>query len=127
MSCGWNKVIPYTIGSVSGILLILYFSDIINGCKYTIRKGLYYIENHTYEILALHIISFKVVSLLIVILYNMNSSHIAEHSVIANIPDNIPWWFFYSIIGVIVPLLLCKLYYIVYTIMKYTVVGCLQR
>ena len=52
----------------------------------------------------------NVVSFIIVKIYHMNITHIAEHSVIANIPGIFPWWFIYSIFGVSVPLLLCMVY-----------------
>lgn len=110
MTCGYNKVLPYTIAAISGTFFILYFSHFLENKNFHFKRALYYIGNRTYEILALHIISFKVVSFIIVKIYHMNITHIAEHSVIANIPDIFPWWFIYSIFGVSVPLLLCMVY-----------------
>ena len=108
MECGFNKVIPYSIAAISGSLLTLYLSDIINNNLCVVRRILYYVGNHTLTILALHFICFRLVSFVIVMIYNLDSAYIAQHPVIQNMTlwGSSCWWLVYSIVGISVPLLL---------------------
>jgi fucose 4-O-acetylase-like acetyltransferase len=114
MGCGYNKVIPFSLSAISGTLLTIYVSKLIEKRIPIIKRTLYYIGNHTLEILSLHFISFRFVSFLFTMIYGIDVIHIAEHPVIKNI--NIThsyWWLIYAIAGIVIPLLLDKVWQIV--------------
>lgn len=107
MGCGFNKVVPFSISAISGTMLTLYVSDIIEKKCPAIKSALYYIGNHTLDILALHFLSFRFVSFIIVVIFGLTVSHIAEHPVIKDV--SVPhafWWILYCIVGIVLPLLL---------------------
>ena len=106
MGCGYNKVLPFSLSAVSGTMLTIYVSKLIEKRFSILKCFLYYIGNHTLEILALHFLSFKLVSYLIVLLYGFDIAHIAEHPVIKTISVSVShWWILYTIVGIVVPLL----------------------
>lgn len=107
MNCTYNMVFLYFLTGISGIQLTFYVSRIIDCSKWRCKQWLYYIGNNTLVILALHFLSFKFTSLAIVILYNMELIHIAEHPVIdCDLRYHETWWILYSIVGIVVPLIL---------------------
>lgn len=108
MECGFNKVIPYIISAISGILLVFIVSKIIDSKEGSIRSLLYYIGNHTFVILALHFLCFRFCSYFIVTIYDMDSIHIAEHPVIinTNTPFSSLWWIIYWLVGVFAPIII---------------------
>lgn len=114
MGCGYNKVIPFTLSAISGTLLTIYVSKLNEKSFYIIRCSLYYIGNHTLEILALHFLSFRLVSYLFTLVYGIDYVHIAEHPVIicVNLPHSY-WWLIYCIAGIVIPLLLGRLWKII--------------
>ena len=114
MRCGYNKVIPFSLSAISGTLLTIYVSKLIEKRISIVKRTLYYIGNHTLEILSLHFLSFRLVSFLFTVIYEIDVIHIAEHPVIKNI--NIPhsyWWLIYAIAGIVIPLFLDKVWQIV--------------
>lgn len=59
---------------------------------------------NTLIILTLHFLSFKLVSWLIVKIYGLGVTHIAEFPIISSYSEN-GWWIVYSIVGVALPLM----------------------
>ena len=109
MNCTYNHVLPYLLSGVVGTIVVLCLSKMLENFSTSIKRILYYIGNHTMIILALHFISFKIVSLAIVLVYGISFAHVAEHPVInENMPFCSIWWVIYSIIGVMVPLILIR-------------------
>ena len=108
MECGFNKVIPYFISAISGIILVFIVSIKVDKKKGIIRSLLYNIGNHTFVILALHFLCFRFCSFFIVTIYDMDSIHVAEHPVIkdTNAFFGSFWWIIYWHVGVFVPLLI---------------------
>lgn len=108
MECGYNKVIPYAIAAISGILAVLFFSYALEKKASLICPVMYYIGNHTLLILALHFLCFRLVSVVLVFIYNIDFVHVAEHPVIQNIDTSIGswWWMLYAFAGISIPLLL---------------------
>lgn len=107
MGCGYNKVIPFTVSAISGTMLILNISNVVERKCYIIKHVFYYIGNHTLDILALHFLSFRLVSLFFVLLYGINFSHVAEHPVIKDVSIFHAYlWILYCIVGLILPLLI---------------------
>lgn len=108
MECGYNKVIPYAIAAISGILAVLFFSYALEKKASLICPVMYYIGNHTLLILALHFLCFRLVSVVLVFIYNIDFVHVAEHPVIQDIDTSIGswWWMLYAFAGISIPLLL---------------------
>jgi len=105
MNCTYNHVFPYLLSGIMGTVLVLYFSKMLEIYTSYIKNWLYYIGNHTMIILTLHFLSFKIVSLAIVLVYGLNLAQVAEHPVInEKLPLCSAWWVIYSIVGVVVPL-----------------------
>jgi fucose 4-O-acetylase-like acetyltransferase len=97
-----NTIIPYFVSAVSATLLIYVF---LTRCESPPRvfKYLSFVGQHTLIILTLHFLSFKIVSLLIVMCYSLPYNRIAEFPVIFEYASK-GWWVLYTIVGVIVPL-----------------------
>ena len=107
MGCGYNKVIPFSVSAVSGTMLTLYISNVLERKWSIVKRVLYYVGNHTLDILALHFLSFRLVSFVIVLLYGINVSHVAEHPVIKDVSvSHTYWWILYCTVGIALPLLL---------------------
>jgi len=87
------------VNSAAGIYLIFYISKVFVKSYY-----LNYIGRNTLIILALHLLSFKVISLIQVLLYDYHISMIGEHPVIHI--NSGSWWVVYSVAGISIPLLI---------------------
>jgi fucose 4-O-acetylase-like acetyltransferase len=109
MGCGYNKVMMFSVSAVSGSLLILYLSKLIEDKEPYTTRLFYYIGNHTLEILTFHFFSFRLVSCLIVLIYNIDAAHIAEHPVIKIVQmSSTYWWILYAFFGIAFSLLIDK-------------------
>ena len=97
----------------SGTILTLYMSKKIEKWFPMINRFIYDIGNHTLEILALHFLSFRLVSFFVAYGYGLDVVHVAEHPVISDI-SIVPcyWWIVYSFAGIVIPLILNKVWYI---------------
>ena len=97
-----KDILPYIIFSTIGIISIFSISSIFEHTK--IKNILIYIGENTMIILALHFISFKLVSLLKIYIYGMDIETLAYFPVI---PDyNEYFWIIYTITGVVIPLII---------------------
>lgn len=114
MGCGYNKVLPFSICALSGSILTISISNAIESRLAIVKRLLYYVGNHTLDILALHFLSFRFASYIIVFLFGIDVIHVAEHPVIndVSIPHSC-WWLFYCVIGIALPLLLNRVWQIV--------------
>ena len=88
--------------------MILSFCIILLRIK-VIVKTLSYIGNRTLDILTWHFLSFKVVSLLIILVYGLSIHRLGEFPVILEYSRN-GWWLLYTIMGVVTPLLIVELF-----------------
>lgn len=104
--CRHNEVLPYTLFATIGIYLTFAFSRLID--KYDIKKVFYCIGQETMIILSLHFLTFKIVSLILIGLYQLPISHLAEYPVLSI--NNMNYWFVYSIFGIIIPLAIKQKY-----------------
>ena len=102
-SMTWWKVTPWVITAFFGIIAIYALSIKINNSK-RLTPVFTFIGEHTLEILTWHMLLFKLVSLAIVVVYNLDVSHLAEFPVIEMYSPR-GWWIAYLIIGCGVPLL----------------------
>ena len=107
----WWQVVPYMLTATVGLLAVFYVSKIIEKCH---NKGcalLVYIGNNTLTILTWHMLSFKIVSLLIILIYELPIARMAEFPVIEEYSKQ-GWFFLYFIVGVLVPLWMTKSKYL---------------
>lgn len=115
----YMNVIPYTICALIGTLMIFGISkNILKMGENWFVYMLIYTGNHTFNILTWHLLSFKIVSLFIVVIYGMRIQHLAETYVIHDYAK-MGWWIAYTLIGNLIPLL--WLYY--YTKIKKSLVS----
>ena len=101
----WRVPILGMIGTI-GTLMIINICYVLQS---RIKTLLGYIGNYSLIILTLHMLSFRIVSYLIVKVYNLPIEYIAMHPTIDKelFPNA---WIFYSLCGVAVPLLVQKIY-----------------
>lgn len=119
MGCGYNKVVPFAFSALSGTLLTIYFSKQSEIRMPFLKRSLYYIGNHTLEILALHFLVFRFVSYFFTIIYGIDVVHVAEHPVIKDIVSPpCYWWIIYSVAGIVIPLLLNRIWQIAINYIK---------
>lgn len=90
----------FLISSLSGIYCIIYVSNTF--VKYGISQYFIYIGKNTMTILALHFLSFKLVTYLIIISNSYSFERLSEFPILI---DHTNLWFLYSIVGIIIPLL----------------------
>lgn len=101
-----SSFFPYTLFAFIGCLFIINISKFI--CEYCNRYFTFisYIGNHSFEIMTLHFLSFKLVSLIIINTSNLPSGMLAAFPVLSYGEPN-EWWILYSITGIMIPLLYC--------------------
>ena len=100
MYCNFDDVFMYIVIACNGMYCTL-------GICYHIEKrgiGLYYIGKNTLQILALHFMSFKIVSIVVILVYNLPFEMLSEFPVIKYHQEIT--WPIYSLIGISIPLLI---------------------
>ena len=95
-----NNVIPYIISAISGIYLIHCISS---ETPSLFKKYLVYIGDNSFIILTLHMLSFKVISLIYVFHYKLEIVRISEFPTISDIKSSF-WVIAYFVVGIILPL-----------------------
>lgn len=100
------KVIPYVITAVMGTWCV--YSLPWHWMKKIIASYMENIGNHTLTILTWHFLSFKIVSLIIIVVYNLPLERLAQFPVIGEY-TNRGWFVLYFLVGIVFPLLLSML------------------
>lgn len=101
MFCKYNLIIYYYICALIGIFLCLGISYLLNNIRIT---QLYYIGNHTFTILALHFLSFKLISLWIIHNNKLSWDYLGIFPVIEGY--NVFYYIAYTLSGIFVPLVI---------------------
>ena len=104
LSLSWQRIVPYYLSSLAGILMVFGFCKFICGFK-MMAKAWSYVGDRTLDILTWHFLSFKVVSLVIISVYGITISRLSEFPVIEEYAYR-GWWVLYLFVGVLVPLLI---------------------
>lgn len=104
----FNSLLGLIFSATLGIYLLLVVSNYINKHCLIIKHYLAKIGEQSLTILALHFCSFKVASYLFIKIYNLNILSLLETPTISNLPGKQVHWIFYSIIGVVLPLMFNK-------------------
>lgn len=97
----------FIFNSIIGINLILYLSYIIDKYSNRLSMMMNYIGEMTLWIMALHFISFKIVELFKILVYQIGVENISKFPVSDGTKG---WWVLYTIVGVVMPILIRYLY-----------------
>lgn len=107
----WWQVLPYAIVAVSGTLGTFYVASHIAQSDNRVKRMLVYVGNNTLTLLTWHFLSFKLVSLVIILTYQLPIARLAEFPVIKEYSAK-GWFILYFVIGVWIPLALSKTKYL---------------
>ena len=105
----FEKIIPYTISALLASASLLTLTSRINMNSSKIHHFINYVGSHTLSILTWHFLSFKVVSLIIIMIYDLPIQQLAYYPSIQEFSTR-GWWLAYTIAGVIMPLCLFLIY-----------------
>lgn len=96
-------IIPYIITAFAGSYLCILICEAIQKCitNESILRILSFIGDHTFEIMTLHFLAFKLVSLIIIAVHNLPINQLAEFPIIVGYVKS--WWLAYLIAGISVP------------------------
>ena len=109
----YKQIIPYMFGAVFGTGMVFFACQwYMSGGDNRVRRLLNFIGRHTFEVLTWHFLCFKIVSLLIIVLYDLpierlatfpciKACHLREHGVDI---DWSLWWWAYLVVGVGIPI-----------------------
>lgn len=108
----WNQAALYFLIGTLGALSIFSIGNYINKIEkkntnlplLKIRKFLIYVGGNTFNILTWHFISFKLVTLIIIYIFNLQIEELCAFPVLHEYADK-GWWIIYSIVGVGLPLM----------------------
>ncbi|MCI7442941.1 MAG: acyltransferase family protein [Clostridium sp.] len=104
----YSNILMFIVGALLGIYCTFYISKLISGkCNY-MKKFTIYAGKNTIIIMALHMLCFKIINLLQVILYKKSYDLISSWPILYS---NGGWWILYTIIGVLIPLIINYLLY----------------
>lgn len=104
-----SNLLFYCIFALSGIIFVFSLSKTIeNKVNHPTKNVLYYLGSHTMPILALHLLSFRIVSLFKIWIYDLPIEKLSSHTMIPEY--NHLFWLLYTVVGLSLPLLLDYLY-----------------
>lgn len=98
-------ILPYTLIAFIGCVVLLHFSEILSHRATSFLNLLDNLGRHTFGIMTFHFLSFKIVSLFIIIIEGYPYGMLAAFPVITYMAPN-NWWVAYSLIGIMLPLYL---------------------
>ena len=96
------QIMPYSCCAIMGTIMMLNISHAIAQRDNLITSSLLFIGDHTLEVLTWHFLSFKLVSLLIVLIYGLPVAMVSSFPLISDYASS--FWALYSIVGVGVPI-----------------------
>ncbi len=98
--------ILFVFVSLSGFGLLWSVSRIMGKVE-CLSSAFQYIGENTLVILFFHSVAFKILNIILVVAYQMDSSNLAETVIVM---EEYEWWIIYTIVGVTIPLLLKKVW-----------------
>ena len=105
VSCNFWQIIPYSATAILGSLVVFNFGHILEVHQSNISKRLLiYAGKFSFNVLTWHFISFKVLSLCIILLFGLNIKRLAQFPVIDEFANK-GWWLLYSLIGITIPMI----------------------
>ena len=104
MVFSYKNVLPYSITSVCGTLALFRLGQWIRDKKdLAASRLLIYIGGYTFNVLTWHLISLKIVSLMLIVLYGLPIERLSDFPVIEEYAHQ-GWWVIYWLVGVGVPI-----------------------
>lgn len=104
LSYNLDTIIVLTFCGFAGTLFVLFLSEWLDRNLVKILKQyLIYVGEHTLSILAFHFLSFKLVSIVIIMLYGLPIIELSKYYILS---CGYWWWVVYAFIGVNLPLVL---------------------
>lgn len=103
------SMIPYFLSGISGTMIIFSASSFICSLGKAKFFLVEYVGSHTLSIMALHLLSYKLISLLIICLYNLPLDELEAFPVLEDY-NRSTWVLVYTFSGLFVPLL-CQWFY----------------
>jgi len=103
------RSLPYCFTALAGSLMVFSVSWFIAQTNGSIKSLLVFIGDHILDILTWHFLAFKLVSLLLVHLYNLPEKQLSEFPVIEYLSQQ-GWWIMYLAVGVALPIIIRILY-----------------
>lgn len=108
-----RNALPYMLAALCGTMMVVYVSRWLVRRTGLLRTFLVFTGRHTFEVLTWHFSCFKLVSLLLILLYRLPVEYLAWFPVISTEAlrvAGIPlawtlWWWVYLLVGAGVPLL----------------------
>lgn len=101
----WIKATPYSFSALAGTLMVFSVAKVLIKKECVIlTKIVSFIGDRTLEILTWHFLCFKLCSLIIIAMYSLPMTRLAEFPVIEEYAYQ-GWWLPYLITGVLMPLL----------------------
>ena len=98
----WTMLTSSCFGMIAMLIICYWISKTKCGIV------LSYIGQHTIAILAMHMVCFKLVNLVIILVSQYDMVYMAAYPIITN--DGL-WWLLYSVVGVVLPLFIQNVYY----------------
>lgn len=84
------------------------------------KKRIAYVGRHSLWILVLHLLAFKLVTIIQILIFDREIDELGGVFAAVYIPN---WWIIYTLVGVYVPILICKLYIKLQSVIKSTLKG----
>ena len=100
-----NSFVGFFLGAIGGIYFIISLSKYWGQSVAQFRDALSYCGSHTIPILALHFLSFKLISLFLILFNDLDLKELSQWPIISFANDSW-WWIAYSIVGVGLPLMI---------------------
>lgn len=103
-----HSLFPCFFAAVLGCISMFFLSNIIASKSKVLTTALFYIGNHSLSILVWSFLCFKLVSWVIILIYDLPIAQLAEFPVIRTYALK-GWWIVYTIVGCVCPLLLNRI------------------
>lgn len=104
------QIIPYAVSAICGTLVIYGLSHYLETKKGNIISFLIFTGGYTFNVLTWHFLCFKLVSLIIIYIYGLPFTRLAEFPVIVEYAEK-GWWAAYFSFGVILPIVYTYYYH----------------
>lgn len=101
------KVLPYIFSALAGIFIVFSLCKMLTREEGLVSKWLIYVGNNTLTILIWHFSVFKMVSAIIIGIYELPVQSISEFPVM-KVYSQQGWWILYLVLGVVGPTLMSK-------------------
>ena len=105
---GW-EVFPYSVCAVTGALMLFGIGEKISMHVGVLRNFLSYTGSKTFNILTWHLVSLKIVSVIIILLYSLPIQQLAVFPIMKDFAS-MGWWIAYFVVGVGLPLIMSYYY-----------------